>query len=436
MKTTTKKQSDTKVEINVILDADDLRPARTEAVKKLAQHINVQGFRKGKAPLSVIEQHLSPNDIASEALDIAIRSNLSGIVAKEQLLILAIKNVNVTKYVPDETAEFTVEIETLSDVKLGNYKKLKAKKDVVEPTEADVQEIVDNIVAAYAEKKVAKKPAASGDEVIIDFTGKKDGVAFDGGTAKDYHLDLGSGQFIPGFEEGIVGHNVGDKFDLELTFPKDYHEKSLAGQPVVFEVLLKQVNEVVKPAADDELAKKCGNFATIKELRDDIKKNLAAQNAARATEKYRDALVQELVEASNVSAPDLLIQDQLRYIKDDAVRNAASHGLSFEQYLNRLGKTAEEWDQDAKDLAEARVKASLVLQVLARDEKISASDEEVDAKIAELKDVYKNAPEALENLSKPEVRQDVKNRMTIDKTLEFLENINQPASSRAKKSRL
>lgn len=426
MKTTTKNLSDTKVEVKVVLDSDDLKTARAKAIANLAKDVELQGFRKGKAPASMVEKNLSPNDIASETIDVAVRTTMPAAFDQAKLAPIAIEKVNVTKYVPDESAEYTANADILPEVKLGDYKKLKAKMDKVEASAADVQEIVDNIIDAYAEKKVAKKAAANGDEVIIDFVGKKDGVEFAGGSAKDHHLVLGSGQFIPGFEEGIIGHEAGDKFDLEVTFPKDYPEKSLAGQKAVFETLVKQVNEVVKPTEGDDLAKKCGNFKNMDELRADIKKNLEAQNAHKAAEKYRDDLVNELVKVSKVAAPEILINDQLRFIKDDMNRNAMSHGMTFEQYLERVGQTEEEWEKQARELAEARVKASLVLQILARDEKITASEEEVDAKIAELKDVYQKSKEALANLKKPEVRQDIKNRMTIDKTLDFLVDANQP----------
>lgn len=432
MKTTTKNLSDTKVEVKVILDSADLKTAREKALVNLAKDVKLQGFRKGKAPASMIEKSLSPNDIASETIDVAVRTTMPAAFDQAKLAPIAIEKVNVTKYVPGESAEYTAQADILPDVKLGDYKKLKVKLEKTEASAADVQEIVDNIIDAYAEKKVAKKAAANGDEVIIDFVGKKDGVEFAGGSAKDHHLVLGSGQFIPGFEDGIVGHATGDKFDLEVTFPKDYPEKTLAGQKAVFETLVKQVNEVVKPKEDDELAKKCGNFKNMDELRADIKKNLEAQNEHRVSEKYRDDLVNELVKVSKVSAPEILINDQLRFIKDDLNRNAATHGMTFEQYLERTGQTAEDWEKQAHELAEARVKASLVLQILAREEKIIASDEEVEAKISELKDVYQKSKEALANLKKPEVRQDIKNRMIIDKTMDFLVAANQPQATKTK----
>lgn len=424
MKTTTKKLSDTRVEIKVTLDSADLKLARDQALTRLAANLKVQGFRKGKAPASLVEKQVSPNDIASETIDVAVHTHMPKLFAETKLSPIAIEGINVTKYVPEESAEYVVTAEVLPDIKLGDYKKLKAKLESSEPTAKDVQEILDNVITAYAEHVVKQGPAAMGDEVIIDFVGKKDGEAFPGGSAKDHHLTLGSKQFIPGFEEGIVGHAAGDKFDLEVTFPKDYGEKSLAGQKAVFETLVKQVNEIKKPAEDNALAQKCGDFKTMDELKADIKKNLSAQNEHRALEKFREDLVAELVKNSKVAAPDVLIRDQLRFIKDDIARNAASHGMSFEQYLERTGQTLEEWEKSAHDIAEARVKSSLVLQVLAKEQGITASEEEVEAKLAELRDVYQRSKEALANLKKPEVKQELRNRLIIDKTLELIVEAN------------
>lgn len=432
MKTTTKKISDTKVELKVTLEAADLTAPRKAAVAELAKVLEVPGFRKGNVPVSVAEQKLSPNAIAEKTIDLAIHQTLETALKDSKLQPIAIEKVNVTKYVPDESAEYTAGVEILPEVKLGDYKKLKSKMEDTAASDKDVQEILDNIKDAYAEKKAVKRAAQNTDEVIIDFVGKKNGKAFEGGSAKDHHLALGSGQFIPGFEEGIVGHSAGDKFELELTFPKEYPEKTLAGQKAVFEVLLKQVNEVVLPEENAELAQKCGDFKTMDELKADIRKNLEAQNSHRAREKYCDALVKELVEKSKVAAPEILIQDQLRFIRDDVVRNAAAYGMTFEQFLESQKQTAEEWEKSARELAEARVKASLVLQILANEAKIAASEEEVEAKIAELKDVYKKSSEALANLKKPEVRRDLKNRLTIEKTMDYLIEVNEGKAKEAK----
>lgn len=424
MKVSTKKLSDTSVEIKVVLDKSDLKDAEEKAVARLAKEVKIEGFRKGKAPLDVARKNINPNDLASVTLDIAVRTTVPKAFEEGKSTPLMIPNVEVTKFVPGETAEYTAKADILPEVKLGDFKKLGVKKEEVKVAEKDVKEILDNIQNAYAEKKPAKKKAEMGDEVIIDFEGSLNGEKFEGGAAKNFTLGLGSHQFIPGFEEGIVGHESGDRFDLELTFPKDYHAENLAGKKTVFNVLVKQVNETIKPALDDELAKKCGPFKNIDELKADIKKNLELQNNAKADEKFKDDLVNKLVEKSKVSAPEIMVKDQLNAIKRDIDANAARQGLHFEDYLKQTGQTEEDWEKMARDIAEKRVKASLCLQILARDEKITVEDELVDAKIAELREVYKKSKEALQNLKDPNVRQDIKNRMTIEKTLNYLVEVN------------
>lgn len=424
MKTTVKNLSDTKVEIKVVLDKDDLKDAEKRAVDRLVTEVKVPGFRKGKAPADVAKGYLNPNDIYNSTLDAAVRLTVPKAFMDNKKSPLVIPEVKVTKYVPGESAEYTATADILPEVKLGEFKNLKVKKETIKVTEKDINEVLDNVAGAYAEKKAVKRAAKEGDEVIIDFTGKKDGVAFDGGSAHDYTLGLGSHSFIPGFEEGIVGHEPGDSFELNLTFPKDYHNADLAGQKTVFEVLLKQVNEVTKPKYDDDFAKKCGPFKTMDDLKADIKKNLSAQNEHKADEKFKDDLVEALVKKSKISAPEILIKDQLRFIRDDITRNAAAQGMSFDDYLKQTGQSEADWQKEAEKVAEARVKASLVLQLLAREQKITVADEEVAAKIAELRDVYKKSPEALKNLKDQRVKQDLRNRLTIEKTLDFLVKAN------------
>ena len=421
MKTTVKKLSDTRIEVTAVLDAEDLKAPREKAIERLAKEVKVEGFRKGKTPAKVAEKFIPENDINSLAADIAVRTTVIAAFAEHQKSPLAIPEVKVTKYVPGESLEYTATADILPDAKVGDYKKLGVKKETVKVAAKDINDVLKNIAKSFADKKVVKRAAKEGDEVIIDFVGKKDGVAFKGGSAKDYHLGLGSHSFIPGFEEGIVGHESGDKFDLELTFPEDYGVSDLAGAKTVFEVLLKQVNEVIEAKIDDELAKKCGPFKTLDELKADIEKNIKAQSEHRIEEKYKDDLIAALVEKSKVSAPEILIEDQMRFIKDDLTRNAASRGMTFEEYTKEAG----DWEKEARKIAEARVKASLVLQLLARDEKITVEDELVDAKIAELRDVYKKSPEALKNLKDPNVRMDIKNRMIIEKTIDLIVKANE-----------
>ena len=255
MKSTSKKLS-TSVEFTVEFDQKDFEPARLKALERLARNIKVPGFRNGKAPANIVEQHVDPNDLASQTLDIVVRQAIPKLYTEAGLTPISIPHVDVKKYVPGEMAELTITSDIMPDVKLGDYENIKVVYDEPEVTDDDVEDVLRRIAESYAEPKVVKRAAKNGDEVIIDFKGKKDGKAFDGGSAKDYHLRLGSGQFIPGFEDGIVGHEVGDKFDLDITFPKDYASAELAGAKTVFEILLKQVSEINVPAIDDDLAKK------------------------------------------------------------------------------------------------------------------------------------------------------------------------------------
>ncbi len=424
MKTKFKKLSDSRVELTVTLDAKDLKPAKEEALKKLAKEIKVEGFRKGKVPMEVAKKFIPENDLNAETVDFAVRSTVIPAFQKSEKSPLVMPSVNVTKYVPDEILEYTATADIVPEVKLGDYKKLGVKKEEVKVEEKDIKEILDNIATSFAEKKAVKRAAKLTDEVIIDFVGKKDGKAFEGGSAKDYKLVLGSKTFIPGFEDGIVGHEPGDKFDLKLTFPKDYGVKDLAGEKVVFETLLKQVNEVKKAEINDAMAEKCGPFKTLAELKKDIKKNLGAQNEHKLNEKFKDDLVNALVKKSTVPVPEILVSDQMRMIRDDITRNAAAQNMSFEDLLKANHETLESWEKQAKKVAEARVKASLALQALAVEQKITVSDDLVAAKIAELKDVYKKSPEALKNLKDPNVKADIKNRMIIEATLDYLVKIN------------
>ena len=424
MKTKLKKLSDSRVELTVTLDAKDLKDAASRALEKLSKEVRVEGFRKGKVPAEVARKFIPENDLNSEIADIAVRTTVVGAFTEVEKSPLVMPNVNVTKYVPNEMLEYVATADIIPEIKLSDYKKIGVKKPEVKILAKDINSVLENIANSFAEKKAIKRPAKMTDEVIIDFVGKKDGVAFPGGSAKDFHLVLGSMSLIPGFEDGIVGHEPGDKFELKLTFPKDYGMADLAGEKTVFEILLKQVNEVTKPAIDDELAKKVGPFKDLAALKEDIKKNLTLQTEQRENEKFKDELLKALVAKSKIPAPEILVKDQMRMIKDDITRNATSQGISFEEYLKRAGETEDKWEKEAKKIAEERVKASLALQTIAVEQKITVSDELVAAKIAELRDVYKKSPEALKRLKDPNVKMDVKNRMIIEKTLDFLVEAN------------
>ena len=437
MKSTCKKLS-TSVEFTVEFDKNDFEPARLKALERLARDIKVPGFRNGKAPANVVEQHVNPNDLASQTLDIVVRTAIPKLFDKEKLMPISIPHVDIKKYVPGEMAELTITADILPEVELGDYQKVKVIYEEPHVTDEDVEDVLHRIADSYAEPKVVKRAAKLGDEVIIDFTGKKDGKAFEGGSAKDHHLRLGSGQFIPGFEDGIVGHEVGDKFDLPITFPKDYAAKELAGAKTVFEILLKQVSEINKPAIDDELAKKSGAFATLKELREDILKNLKSRAQYEADEKYKDDLLNEIIKNSKTEAPESLVQEQFEHIREDMVRNLQTRGMTIEAYLEHNKQKLEDWEKEIRDAAKRRVIGSIVVQKLADVLGIEVSDADAEQQVAEMREVYKNDANAAKQLDDPQVKASIRNRMRVNRTMDKLAEINKPhaikPAKKAKKS--
>lgn len=426
MKTTVKKLSDTKVELTISLGSEELSAAEQVALTKMAADVKVPGFRKGKVPVSVAAKHVNPAALQEQTLDNALSKAVAEAFMAEKIQALDRPAVDVKKFVPGQELEFTAEVEIIPPVKLGNYKKLKAKRQAVKVEDSEVEEIITRMRENFTEKTEVKRAAKEGDEAVIDFTGKKDDVPFDGGAAKDFALKLGSGQFIPGFEEGVVGHKAGETFDLKLTFPKDYHAKELAGADVVFTVTLHKVNELSLPEVNDEFAAKCGPFTSVDELKADIKREITAQKEREADEKLKDELVGELAEASKVALPELLIDDQIRSIEQDLMQNLMYRGLTLDSYLQTQKFTdKDDWRaKEARPAAEKRVKAGLVLAELSKELGVEVSHEELSTQIETMKQQYGKDPKIAERFNDPNVHRDIANRMITDKTVEQLIELN------------
>jgi trigger factor len=426
MKTTVKHLSDTKVELTISLGKEELDAAEQVALTKLARDIKAPGFRKGKVPASVAAKHVDPNLLGQQTLEDALSKAVADAYLSESIQALERPAVEIKKYVPGSELEFTAEAEILPKVTLGNYKKLKTDDIKVSVAAKDVDEIIERMRQGFAEKKEVKRAAKDGDVVIIDFVGKKDNVPFDGGTGNDYDLTLGSNTFIPGFEEGIVGKKAGETFDLSLTFPKEYRVKDLKGAKVTFTTTLKTVKEVVLPELDDAFAAKAGPFKTVKELKDDIKRELTAQKEREATEKRKDALVDQLIQVSTIPVPEVLVRDQAESIERDMTQNLTYQGITLEQYLDDKGfESKEKWlDTEVKDAAVKRVKAGLALAELSKVEKIEATNEELDNHVNLYKKQYANNPKMVAQFDQPEARRDIANRLLTEKTVDRLLELN------------
>ncbi len=426
MKTTVKHVSDTKVELTIALGKDELAAAQQVALTKLAKTLKVSGFRKGNVPVSIASKHIDPQALDQQTLEDALSKAVADAYLSENIQALDRPEVEIKKYVPGKELEFTAEAEILPKVTLGNYKKLGGEIEKVTVTAAEVNDILERMRTGMAEKKAVERAAKSGDVATIDFIGKKDDVAFDGGTGADYDLTLGSNSFIPGFEEGIVGKKPGETFDLKLKFPDTYHVADLKGADVVFTTTLKGLKESILPELNDEFAAKAGPFTALKELKDDIKRELTTQKQTEVLEKRKDDLVKRLVEKSTVPVPDILIKDQSESIERDMTQNLTYQGITLDQYLENKGfASKEKWlETEVKDAATKRVQAGLALAELSKAEKIQASAKELDEHVAKYKKQYANNPQMVAQLDQPEARRDIANRLLTEKTVERLVELN------------
>ena len=425
MKTKLKNISDVKVELTISLGAEELKAAEQVALTKLAKEVKIEGFRKGKAPLEMVAAQVDPILLNQETLENALSKSVAEAFLKEKVQAINRPEVDVKKFIPGTELEFTATTEIMPKVELGDYKKLGVKKEAVKVSKKEVKETIDRILKNFAEKKKVEREAKNGDEVIIDFLGKKDGVAFDGGKAEKFPLELGSKSFIPGFEEGLIGKKAGDELSLDLEFPKDYHAKDLAGAKVVFEVKIHEVRENVEPEINEEFLSKLGDFKTKEEFEKQIEEDLKTQKQAEADEKFKDKLVKKLAEVSKVPVPEILLEDQKRSIEMDMQQNLMYSGLSLEDYLERMGKTREEWlEKDVKEAAEMRVKSGLALAELSKVEKVKSDTKELDARITQLKEQYGNSKEVQKQLSSDDVRRNLANQILTEKTIDLLVEFN------------
>ncbi|MDB5168430.1 MAG: Trigger factor [Candidatus Saccharibacteria bacterium] len=426
MNTIVKNLSDTKVELTITLGKEELDAAEKVAISKLAKTVKVQGFRKGKVPPSVAAKNIDPEMLSQQTLEDALSKAVAQAYMDKGIQALDRPAVEIKKFVPGQELQFTAEAEILPTVMLGDYKNLKVEKAKINVSNDEVSEIIERMRGGMGEKKAVDRAAKDGDEVKIDFVGKKDDVAFDGGTGTDYDLTLGSSSFIPGFEEGIVGKKAGETFDLKLKFPETYHVADLKGADVVFTTTLKEVKEIVLPKLTDEFAAQAGPFKTVEDLKADVKRELTAQKEREANEKLKDSLVKQLVDVSKVPVPEILLNDQTESIERDMTQNLMYQGITLEQYLENKGfENKEKWlKTEVYEAAEKRVQAGLALAELSKAEKIEATSKELEEHVAMYKTQYANNPQMVAQFDQPEARRDIANRLLTEKTVERLVELN------------
>jgi trigger factor len=419
MQISQKSLSPTKVELTVVVDQKLLDEVKTEVLTHLAKdHVKIQGFRAGKAPLSLIEKNADPQLLQSEFLDAALNRAYSKALDEQKLRPVAQPEVKLTKFVPFTTMEFMAEVEVVGDIKLPDYKKVKVEKKKVSVTAKDVEDVINNLRARVAEKQEVTRAAKDGDEVIIDFTGTdaQTSEPISGADGKAYPLLLGSNNFIPGFEDNLVGMKVGEEKIFTLNFPADYSVAALQNRKVTFVVTLEKVQELKQPKVDDHFAVKVGPFKTVQELKADIKQQVTAEREAEAERDFQNELLAKIADKTETEIPDILVENEIDRMEAEERQNLVYRGQTWEEHLTAEGVTNDEHRERQRDLASTRVKSGLMLAEVAERESVTVDDKEVDAQLAQLKGQYAD-PQMQQELDKPETRREIASRIVSEKTI-------------------
>ena len=402
------------VELVVEVEADEFESAINKAYHKGKNRIAVPGFRKGKAPRKIIEKMYGKEIFLSDALDDILPDVLSYATNETDHEIVGYPSVSDVDLNDDKTtATFTLLAALYPEVALKKYKGLSAPKPTVEVTDSEIDDEIKSVRTRNARIEKADRPAKDGDIAVIDFEGFVDGVAFPGGKGENYELELGSGQFIPGFEDKVVGMTAGEKRDLDLVFPEQYKE-DLAGKPVIFKVKLVEVKEKNLPDLDDEFAKDVSEFDTLDEYKSDIKDKLLKTRQKEIDETFENILMEQIVDTLDVEVPEAMIDEQYDSSVDALTRQISAYGMQPEQYMKMLGVTPELFKERMRDNCLKQVKVALALAKIAEMEEIEVSKEEIEEEYKEASEKYKTEVEKLkESVDEEDIIRDLKLRKAV-----------------------
>lgn len=420
MSSTFEKLTSNKVKLNFVVSAEDFDKALATAYSKNVKRFNIPGFRRGKAPRHVIEMHYGPSVFFEDAFDEIFPVVYSEAIREHSVEPVDRPELDVTQIEKGKDLIFSVEVFVRPDVVLGDYKNLEAKKVVDEVTDDDVSAEVERARDRNSRfVEVTDRPAKLDDQVNIDYAGFDGDNQFAGGTAKGQELVLGSGHFIPGFEDQLVGATVGQDVDVNVTFPEEYHEKSLAGKPVVFHVHVNGIREKEVPALDDEFAKDMG-FDTLDEYKADVKANLIKRNEERAETAFENEVVEKAVATCEMDIPNGMVEEAIDNMLRDMEMRLMYQGMKLDDYFKYTGQTREQVREMYREQATERVKTQLALEAIRDAEKIEATEEEIDAEIAKLADSRKKSLEDMKKQLTDGDKEYFKQAATMNKVVEFL----------------
>lgn len=433
---TTKKLKNSQVELMVNLDKADLFSYTTEAEKELVKEIKIDGFRPGKAPKEIIRKKVGEQVIKEEALNLAVQSSLAKALVEQKLDVLDQSDFKIKENSAEQLI-FTVNLLVMPEVKLGEYKELSIKRNIVAVTEAEIDAVIDDIAKSRTILKDINGPAKMGDRVEIDFEikdpsmGSGQAAIIEGGKSENHPVVLGEDKFVPGFEAQIVGLKLGEKKNFSLKVPEDYYQKSIAGKDIDFEVVIKKMQEVTVPKVDDELAKSLGQFTSRADLEANIRSGLVMEKETKEKERIRLAILKELASRAEIDVPAVLIDKRLDSMMQGFDNELHQKGMELGFYLAQMKKTQDDLRREWRKQAEEQVKFELIVKTISKNEHINVSEEEADQELQVVLQQYMVAggpggvpgsgAEALQNIDPEQLKNKIYSVLLNEKVFKFLE---------------
>ena len=414
--TNVEKKEKNQVALSIVVAADVFEAACEKSYRKNVRNINIQGFRQGKAPRKIIEKLYGPEVFYDDAMNECIPDAYEAAVAEAGLKVVSQPSITEVD-VKDGEFLFTAVVFVKPEVSVKDYKGIEAEKEEVAVSAEDVEAELARMQTRNARQVSVEREAKKGDVVNLDFEGFVDGVAFEGGKGEKFDLELGSGMFIPGFEEQLEGKNVGDECDVNVTFPEEYNEKSLAGKPAVFKCKINEIKENQKPELDDEFAKDVSEFDTIAELKADIEKKMVESKQSSADTAFQERVMDKVIENMEAEIPDAMVETQLDRVAEDFSYRLAMQGMEFESYLKMTGMTMEQFRSVFAPQALRQVKIRLALEKIAELEGMDITEEDLNAEFDKLADNNKMDIAKVKELLAAE---DLKADMLCQKANEFV----------------
>ena len=409
------------VKLVIEASAEEFEAGLNTAYNKNKNKISVPGFRKGKAPRKMIEQLYGSQIFFEDAANEIIPDAYADAAKESGLDIVSQPKVSIEQLEAGKPFIFAAEVAVRPEVELGEYKGVEVTKADAEVTDADVEEELKKVQDQNSRTvSVEDRAVKDGDMTDIDFEGFIDGEAFDGGKGENYPLTIGSHSFIDTFEEQMIGMNIGEEKELNVTFPEDYHAENLKGKPATFKVTVKEIKEKQLPELDDDFAQDVSDFDTLAEYKDDLKKKIAERKESEAKAKKESEAIEKVVEAAKMDIPQAMIDTQVNRMLEDFAMRLQQQGLSVEQYFQYTGMTADKIMEEMKPEAVKRIKNSLVLEAVAKAENIEVSEEEFEAELQKMADMYKMEIEKIKEFMQDAEAKQMKDDIAIQKAVELI----------------